>query len=128
MRRPCLPPVGAQHDEELRRQHDVTVAAALALVDPDQHATTVDVGEFQAHHLRYAQPSGIGGHQRGAMLEVRHGSEKTQHLLSAQDYRQLPALARIGNALDHLGTAERDAVEEAQGAPAHEMPVAVRWI
>src|SRR4051794_7523640 len=115
MRRPCFPPVCAQHDEELRRQHDVAVAAALALVDPDQHATTVDVGEFQAHHFRYAQPSGIGGHQRGAVLEVRHGREKPHDLLGGQDYGQLPALACIGNALDHRGAAECDAVEEAQG-------------
>src|SRR3954449_2550832 len=53
MCRPCFPPVGAQHDEEMRRQHDVAVAAALALVDPDQHATAVDVDEFQAHHFGY---------------------------------------------------------------------------
>src|SRR4051812_18743803 len=116
MCRPCFPPVGAQYDEEMRRQHDIAVAAALALINPDQHATAVDIGEFQTHYFRYAQPGRIGGHQRGAMLEVRHGREKLHHLLGTQDYRQLPALACIGNALDHCGAAERDAVEEAQGA------------
>src|SRR5215211_4307657 len=47
MRRSCFPPVGAQHDEALRRQHDVAVAAALALINPDQHAAAVDIGEPQ---------------------------------------------------------------------------------
>ena len=70
----------------------------------------------QTHHFRYPQPRGVGGHQCGAMLQVRHRREKSHHLLSAQDYRQLPALARVGDALDHRGAAERDAVEEAQGA------------
>src|SRR3954462_6216815 len=116
MRRSCFPPVGAQYNEELRRQHDVAVAAALALVDPDQHAAAVDIAEFQAHHFRYAQPGGIGGHQRGAMLEVRHRPRKPQQLLSAQDDWQLPALACIGKALDQRGAAEPDAVEEAKGA------------
>ena len=116
MRRPYFPPIGAQYDEEVRRQHDVAVAAALTLIDPDQHTTAVDVAEFEMHHFRYAQPGGIGGHQRGAMLKVRHGREKPYHLVGAQDDRQLPALACIGNALDHCGAAERDTVEEAQGA------------
>ena len=116
MRRPCFPPIGAQHREELRRQHDVAVAAALALVDADQHAAAVDVGEFQAHHFRHAEPGGIGGHQRSAMLQARRRREKPDHLLGAQDHRQLPALARVGNALDHYGATERNAVEEAQRA------------
>ena len=116
MHRPCFPPVGAQHDEQLRRQHDVAVPPALTLVDPDQHATAVDVGELQPHHFGYPQPGGIGGHQRGAMLQVRHRRKKPHHLVGTQDHRQLPPLARVGDALDDRGAAERDAVEEAQGA------------
>jgi hypothetical protein len=116
MRRPCFPPIGAQHVEELRRQHDIAVAATLALIDPDQHAAAVDVGEFETHHLRDPQPGGIGGHQRDAMLQVRHRREESYHLVGAEDHRQLPALACVRDALDDSGATERDAVKEAQGA------------
>ena len=71
---------------------------------------------LQAHHFGDPQPGGIGGHQRGAVLQARHRREKPRHLVGAQDHRQLPALARVGDALDHRGAAEGDAVEEAQGA------------
>ena len=36
--------------------------------------------------------------------------------VGAQYHRQLPPLARVGDAFDDRGAAERDAVEEAQGA------------
>ena len=116
MRRPGFPPIGAQNNEELRRQHDVAVPTALALFDPDQHAGAVDVGEFQVHDLGDSEPGGIGGHQRCSVFQTRHCCQKPGDFLGAQDHRQLPALACIGNSLDHRGAPERDAVKEAQGA------------
>ena len=116
MRGPDFPPVGAQDNEQLRREHDVAISAALALFNPDQHAAAVDVGDFQMHDLGYSEPGGIGGHQRGAVFQARHRRQKPRNLVDAQDHRQLPTLACIGNALDHRSAAERDAVEEAHGA------------
>src|SRR3954470_9398720 len=40
-------PIGAQHDEQLLRQHDVSIPMSLALFDPDQHAVAVDIGDPQ---------------------------------------------------------------------------------
>ena len=76
MRRPGFPPIGAQHDEQLRRQHDVAVPTALALFDPDQHAAAIDIGDFQPHDFGDPQPGGVGRHQRGAVLQARHRREK----------------------------------------------------
>jgi hypothetical protein len=42
--------------------------------------------------------------------------DKPRQLIGAQDDRQSPGLARVGDALDHRGAAEGDAVEETQGA------------
>jgi hypothetical protein len=50
------------------------------------------------------------------MFQARHRRKKPCHLVGAQDHRQLPALARVGDALDHRGAAERNAVEETEGA------------
>jgi hypothetical protein len=51
------------------------------------------------------------------MLQARDRRQKPHDFVGAQDYRQLPMLARVGNALNHGGASEGDAVEEeAQGA------------
>ena len=70
MRGQDFPPVGAQDNEQLRREQDVAISAALALFNPDQHAAAVDVGDFQMHDLGYSEPGGIGGHQRGAVFKL----------------------------------------------------------
>ena len=46
-----LPP-GSQQIEQMRGQHDIAILAAFALLDPDHHALTVDVGCLQRHHFR----------------------------------------------------------------------------
>ena len=48
VRRPGQPPVGPQDRQQLRRQHDVAVLAALALLDPDHHPAAVDVADLEA--------------------------------------------------------------------------------
>ena len=45
-------PVGAQDREQLRREHDVAVAPALALADADRHPGAVDVGRPRARPPR----------------------------------------------------------------------------
>ena len=48
-------PVGAQDLQQLRRQPDVTVPAALALLHPDQHPAAVDGARRQARDFADAQ-------------------------------------------------------------------------
>src|SRR3974390_3545732 len=71
--RPSLPPPGAQHFEQLRREHGVPVLAALALLDPDQHAFAVEVTDLQCSHFGGPQPGPIGNAQRGLVLEPGAG-------------------------------------------------------
>src|SRR5688572_20883727 len=51
-----LPPPGAQQREQLGREHRMAVFAALALLDPQHHARTVDVADLERDHLGDAQP------------------------------------------------------------------------
>jgi hypothetical protein len=53
------PPIAAQDAEQLPGQHDITLLAALAALDPDDHSVAVDVGRLQAGHLRRAPWSPI---------------------------------------------------------------------
>jgi hypothetical protein len=54
---------------ELRREHDVAVLAALALLDSDHHSLAVDVGDLQELPTRAVR--GIDSGQRGAAFEAR---------------------------------------------------------
>jgi hypothetical protein len=45
-----LPP-SAQQVEQVWGEHDVTILAAFALLDADDHALAVDVGDLERDHL-----------------------------------------------------------------------------
>ena len=62
----------------MRRQHDVTVAASLALLDADDHAAAVDVADLEAGCFRRAQSGGIGRGQRGTSLQAGNRFKETQ--------------------------------------------------
>ncbi len=114
VRRPCLPPVAAQDAEQLRRQHDVAVLAALALLNADHHPAAVDVGELEAGQLGRTQSGGIASGQRDPVLQVGHRLEEPHHLLGTEHDRKLAWFARIGDPLRQVGSTQRGAVEEPQ--------------
>ena len=55
----ALFPIGAETFQERRRKHDVPIHFSLALLDPDQHFLTVDVGQLQVEHFVQAQPGRV---------------------------------------------------------------------
>jgi hypothetical protein len=55
-------PVGPEHVQQARGEHDVAVLASLALADADDHAGAVDVLEAEVGDLGEPQAGGIGGH------------------------------------------------------------------
>jgi hypothetical protein len=114
VRRPCQPPVAAQDAEQLRRQHDIAILAALTLRDANHHPAAVDVGELETGHLGRTQPGGIRRGQRNAMLQVRHCLEEPHHLLGTEHHRQLAWFARIRDPLRQIGPTERGSIEEPQ--------------
>lgn len=97
--RPGQPPIAAQNPQELRREHDVTVLAALALLDPDHHPLPVDIGDLRQNHLGDAQSGSIDRRQRGAAFEAWNGLQEAHDLVGAEHHRQLARLAGIGDAL-----------------------------
>ena len=48
----CLP-------EQDGRENDVPILLALALLDPDEHPVTIDIGELERSDLRGSQAGGI---------------------------------------------------------------------
>src|SRR3954453_13995561 len=49
---PRPPPISAKNAQQARRQHRITVSAAFAVLDVDQHPRAVDRGDLQARNPR----------------------------------------------------------------------------
>ena len=113
---PGEPPIGAQNAEQLRRQHHVAIFRAFAVTDQDHAARAVDVRHSQPRNLRGPEPGRIGRGQRRPALQTRNGFEKSHDLVGAEHDRQLARLSRVRDPLGDGCLAERDAVEETQGA------------
>src|SRR5258708_18402486 len=109
----CLAP-SAQQLEQMRRQHHVSVFAALSLLDPDHHALAVDVGYLQGHYLGHAQSRPVGHTQSRLVLEPWRSIEEARHLVWTEDDRQLPSLVDECRVLDDGISLERDPEEEPQ--------------
>src|SRR4030095_7632618 len=56
-RRPVAFPILAQLHKQLLRQDGITVLAALALLDADSHARSIDVCDLESYQLTHPQAS-----------------------------------------------------------------------
>ncbi len=92
--RPNQAPVGAQDLQQLRRQHDVAILAALALLNTDQHPAAVDGSCCQTNDLTDAQPGAISGGQGDPVAEARNSLEEPYDLVTAEHHRQSLRFAR----------------------------------
>src|SRR5205814_7884030 len=81
-------PVGPKDAQELGRQHDVAVLAALAVFDPNDHAAAVDVANLEGGHLADAQPRAISCSQSRPVAQPRHCPQEAGDLLAAEHHRQ----------------------------------------
>src|SRR5215470_15253108 len=68
--RSALQPPRAQQRKKLWRQHGMAILAALAHLDPDQHALQIDVADPQHDGLAAAQTGAIGDAERSLVLET----------------------------------------------------------
>src|SRR5438105_13436829 len=67
------------------RENDVSILLALALLDPDEHPVTVDIGELERYDLRGSQAGGISQAQDRAVLGGRRRGEQPTALLGPED-------------------------------------------
>ena len=100
-------PVGPQDGQQLWREHDVAVLAALAVLDPDQHTAAVEITDLEGGDLRHPQPGTIGRGQRRSAAQPGDGLQEPLDLLAAQHDRQLLWLLGTGDVSDGILPAER---------------------
>src|SRR4051812_32801569 len=112
---PRPPPVGAENVEQAWRQHRITVSAAFAVLDVDQHPRAVDRGDLQARNLADLQARRISRRQRDTVAQARNRVQKADDLRGIEHRRKLLGLPAADDPRDGFRLPERDAVEEAQG-------------
>src|SRR3954454_10444909 len=113
---PRPPPISAKNAQQARRQHRITVSAAFAVLDVDQHPRAVDRGDLQARNLADPQTRRIGRRQRDTVAQARNRVQKADDLLGIEHRRKLLGLPAADDPRDGFLPPERDAVEEAQSA------------
>src|SRR5215469_4700011 len=83
-------PVEAQAFQQFRTQGHIAVAAALALVNADHHALTVDVTDLETAKFGTSHGGGIQGHEQGAVIEIVCRIDEPRHFLRAEYDGQPP--------------------------------------
>lgn len=107
-------PVDAQSLQQLGAQRNLAVAAALALVNADHHALTVDVLYLQPTEFGPACGGGIQGHEQRPVIEIAGRVDQSGYFLRAEHGGQ--SLAGFGkwNVLRQKMSAQSLYEQEAQ--------------
>src|SRR5215813_13874936 len=96
------------------REDDIPILLALALLDPDEHPVTVDIGEPQRYDLRSPQAGGISQAEGRLMLDVHRRREKPSDLFRAKNNGQAARFADRHDRVGKIAALQRDLEEEPQ--------------
>jgi hypothetical protein len=95
-------------------EHHIAIPLSLALLDPQRHALTVDVGHLEVRDLGHPQARAVGDAERGFVLEARRGFEEPRHLLLAQHDWGLARLVHDPQGANEVGPFKRHGKKEPQ--------------
>src|ERR1017187_6756776 len=112
-RRGAIP--GTQDFPQARRQHGVTTALTLALLDAEQHALRVDVLNLEGNHLGDPQAGAVSDHERGAWANAGAVVEEPGHFLLAENDAGVFGNAGAQQASRVEGRLQGDAVKQLGG-------------
>src|SRR5215469_7877438 len=82
-----------QYLEQDGRENNVPILLALALLDPDDHPVTIDIGELERYHLRGSQAGGISQAEDRPVFDIRRRGEQPTDLLRTENNGQAARLA-----------------------------------
>src|SRR5919199_5912073 len=85
-------PMVAQQGQELWGERHIAVFAPLAVLDMDQHARTVDLGDPQEDRLVEPQASSIDRGQADAVVWAAQAAQETPHFFDTKHGRQRTVL------------------------------------
>ena len=88
-------PVFTERFEEPRTERHIAILAALALVNMDDHALTIDVLDAQADQFATSHASGVESHEDGSCLQSACCLDQAGHFVRAQ-YARGAVMADFG--------------------------------
>jgi hypothetical protein len=107
--------VAAEDVEEARGEHGVAVFVTFALLDAEEHAAGIDVGDFEGEGFGDAESGSVAEHEGGAVLEGGDVIEEGEDLFVAEDYGEFVGSAGAREVLFGPGHFEGSEVEELDG-------------
>jgi len=107
--------VGAQDFQQAGGEYGVAILGALAVLDADQFALAVDIGDFQGHGFGDAEPGAIAGQQHSAVLDAGDVLQEALDFVGGQDDGQFLIQAGAGKIVFIPGHLQGDQVEELHG-------------
>jgi hypothetical protein len=108
--------VSAQFFEQDRAEHDMAVLPSFAILNVHDHASAIDIADFQACELGATRTGAVQGHQNGAIEGSRRSIDELCYFFLTENRGQAIALLGIGSIGNAPRPLERLDVEEAQGA------------
>jgi hypothetical protein len=79
---PHPPVVLTERGQERGTERDLAIAAALALLDAEDHPRTIDVADFQLAHFTASEAGAIQRQQQRAVIEILRARDCTSSGLS----------------------------------------------
>ena len=108
--------MSAQFLEQDGAEHDIAVLPSFAVLNVYDHASAIDIADFQARELGAARTGAVQGHQNGAIERSRCSIDELCNFFLTENSGQAIALLGVGSIGNAPGPLERLDVEEAQGA------------
>jgi len=105
-----------ERGEERGTQGNLAIAAALALLDAEHHALTIDVTDFELARFGATQAGAIERQEQRAVIEILRTRDETLDLVGTEDDRQAEPLLRVRQVLAHVAPLQHIAAEEPERA------------
>jgi len=112
----CIPlPRLPQEGEEPRGEPAIPVLLAFPLLEAEDQAGTIDIGDVEVTEFGDPQACGVAGGKHGPAFETARGAEQRRDCGLTQDRREGGRPLGVGKGGEHVGLAKRDGGEKAQG-------------
>jgi hypothetical protein len=105
-----------ERGEERRTQGNLAIAAALALLDAEHHALTVDVTDSELARFGATQASAIERQEQRAVIEILRARDEALDLVGTEHDRQAEPLLRVRQVVAHIAPLQHIAAEEPERA------------
>ena len=110
--RPHPSVVLAQCGKEGEAEGNLAVATAFALLDPEDHASAINVADFEAAGFAATQAGAVERQQQRPVIEILRAGDEPLDLVRAEHDRQTEPLFRIRQVLADVPPVQDVAAEE----------------